>query len=256
MTRLCYGVAVILVLLPWAAHTQDAGEIDTVRVLGDTLYIGRSAPVRLSVTNDQPIKSFLFGLVTAEGDGGGFARLDSIVYVNRMADSTTLNLRLGGPRDDDGISPDTTVLNAFRAGPDMKPLLAGNDAIAELWMTGLKPGMMAICSCFLPPGGPFVMFPYTGDFTEKMFTPAFESFPATIVKDDRFVCGNVDGSADGAVDLGDLTALIDYLFISMEKPGGLAMANVDGSQDGTVDLGDLTALISHLFIGFEALVCY
>jgi hypothetical protein len=255
LKRLSYLMAVSVFLLPFTAYSQDAGVSDTVKLFGDTLYIGRSAPLRLTVVNDRPMKAFLFGLVT-DGSSGGFARLDSIVYVNRMADTTALNLRLGGSRDADGVSPDTMYLNAYRAGPDISPLASGNDVIAQLWMTGLKPGVMNINNGFLPPGGPFVMFPYTGDFQGKMFTPGFVSAPVQVVSGDGFVCGNIDESPDGAVDIGDLTALIDYLFISMERPGGLAMANVDGSENGIVDIGDLTVLISHLFIDFQPLTCF
>jgi len=255
LKRLCYLMALTVLLLPFTAYTQDAGVTDTVKLFGDTLYIGRSAPLRLTVINDRPMKAFLFGLIT-DGSSGGFARLDSIVYVNRMADTTAMNLRLGGPRDGDGVSPDTMYLSAFRAGPDIAPLAPGNDVIAQIWMTGLKPGVMNISDGFLPPGGPFVMFPYTGDFQGKMYTPSFVSSPVQVVSGSGFACGNIDGSSDGTVDLGDLTALIDYLFISMEPPVGLAMANVDGSENGVVDLGDLTVLISHLFIDFQPLACF
>jgi len=62
--------------------------------------------------------------------------------------------------------------------------------------------------------------------------------------------GNVDGDPTDGVDLGDLTALIDYLFISFTPPACLAEANVDGDPTGGVDLGDLTALIDYLFITF------
>lgn len=248
-------MALFVLLLPFTAYTQDAGVADTVKLFGDTLYIGHSAPLRLTVVNDRPMKAFLFGLVS-DGNSGGFARLDSIVYVNRMADTTAMNLRLGGSRDGDGVSPDTMYLNAYRAGPDISPLASGNGVIAQIWMTGLKPGVMRVSDGFLPPGGPFVMFPYTGDFQGKMYTPRFVSSPIQVVSGSGFSCGNIDGSSDGVVDLGDLTALIDYLFITMDIPAGIAMANVDGSENGVVDLGDLTVLISHLFIDFQRLACF
>ena len=64
------------------------------------------------------------------------------------------------------------------------------------------------------------------------------------------ITGNVDGDDGELVDLGDLTALIDYLFISFIEPECIPEANVDGSVGGAVDLGDLTALIDYLFISF------
>jgi len=62
--------------------------------------------------------------------------------------------------------------------------------------------------------------------------------------------GNVDADPDDLVDLGDLTKLIDYLFISLTEPDCIEEANVDGDPGGLVDLGDLTALIDYLFITF------
>jgi choice-of-anchor B domain-containing protein len=62
------------------------------------------------------------------------------------------------------------------------------------------------------------------------------------------VVGNVDQSPEGIVDIGDVTALIEHLFISMLPLPCKPEANVDGSLDGVIDVGDLTVLIQTLFI--------
>jgi hypothetical protein len=62
--------------------------------------------------------------------------------------------------------------------------------------------------------------------------------------------GNVDGDPTNIIDIGDLTALIDYLFITFTVPECLEDANVDGDPSGIIDIGDLTALIDYLFITF------
>lgn len=63
------------------------------------------------------------------------------------------------------------------------------------------------------------------------------------------VTGNVDGDANEIVDIGDLTALIAFLFIPPNPvPECLAEANTDGDENGIVDIGDLTSLIAFLFI--------
>lgn len=62
--------------------------------------------------------------------------------------------------------------------------------------------------------------------------------------------GNVDGGPGDFADIGDLSALIDYLFITLAEPACMAEANIDGSVDAVVDIGDLTALIDYLFITF------
>jgi hypothetical protein len=61
--------------------------------------------------------------------------------------------------------------------------------------------------------------------------------------------GNVDSDPSGLVDIGDLTALISFLYIP-PNPAPLCMkeANIDGDLQGLVDIGDLTGLISYLYI--------
>ncbi|MBD3256878.1 PKD domain-containing protein [candidate division GN15 bacterium] len=65
--------------------------------------------------------------------------------------------------------------------------------------------------------------------------------------------GNIDGSPDNAVTLGDLTVMIDHLFISLEPLECDEEGNTDMSPDGAVSLGDLTVLIDHLFISLAPL---
>jgi hypothetical protein len=61
------------------------------------------------------------------------------------------------------------------------------------------------------------------------------------------VTGNVDCDPNDNVDLGDLTAMISYLFIEPKPLCCPEEANVDGDEFGSIDLGDLTFLILHLF---------
>jgi hypothetical protein len=61
--------------------------------------------------------------------------------------------------------------------------------------------------------------------------------------------GNVDHDPCGTVDIGDLTALIHYLYIPPNPaPVCESEANVDNDPARRVDIGDLTALISYLYI--------
>ncbi|UCC43857.1 MAG: PKD domain-containing protein [Candidatus Zixiibacteriota bacterium] len=62
--------------------------------------------------------------------------------------------------------------------------------------------------------------------------------------------GNVNCDVGEAVDVGDLTRLIQYLFITGASDPLCCEeeANINGSLDGVVDIGDLTALIIYLFI--------
>ncbi len=62
--------------------------------------------------------------------------------------------------------------------------------------------------------------------------------------------GNVDCDGADVTDIADLSALIDYLYISFSPLCCKAEANCDGSVDGAVDIADLSALIDYLYISF------
>jgi len=61
---------------------------------------------------------------------------------------------------------------------------------------------------------------------------------------------NADGDPLDILDLGDLTSLIDYLFISFTPLACREEANCDGDPQCNIDLGDLTCYIDYLFISF------
>ncbi|MDZ4724291.1 MAG: choice-of-anchor B family protein [candidate division Zixibacteria bacterium] len=67
------------------------------------------------------------------------------------------------------------------------------------------------------------------------------------------ITGNVDADAGNVVDISDLTALIDHLFISLAPLVCSGEGNTDGSLNSVVDISDLTALINFLFISLTPL---
>jgi hypothetical protein len=123
----------------------------------------------------------------------------------------------------------------------------------------------------LPPGtGPILnlaFYQYGGgvctiDTTTKVpysleIDAFYESYQPVVVPGHiyRGVCGNLDGDSQGLVDIGDLTILIDYLYITHSAPAFVEQANVDGSEDGVIDIGDLTYLIAYLYIKGPPPVC-
>jgi hypothetical protein len=92
--------------------------------------------------------------------------------------------------------------------------LAGNlDAAFEWYRVHLRPGCEQLCGCCVG------------------------------------ITGNVDGDAGELTDIGDLTALIAYLYIPPNPvPTCPEEANIDGDSEGLIDIGDLTALIAYLYI--------
>lgn len=95
---------------------------------------------------------------------------------------------------------------------------------------------------------------YWGETTSWTSAYAVEVLPNTCCRGDSR--GNLDGDALNAVTLGDLTVMIDLLFISLTPPNCWDEANLDGSLPegpGSVTLGDLTVLIDNLFISLSPL---
>ncbi|MFH1372532.1 MAG: SBBP repeat-containing protein [bacterium] len=64
--------------------------------------------------------------------------------------------------------------------------------------------------------------------------------------------GNVDGDGFEAIDVGDLTYLVSYLFMSGYPPPCFEEGNVDGDSLESIDVGDLTFLVAYLFQGGSA----
>jgi hypothetical protein len=62
--------------------------------------------------------------------------------------------------------------------------------------------------------------------------------------------GNVDGDPGFGVDISDLSALIDFLYISFTPPPCMLSANTDGDPSLGVDISDLSTLIDFLYISF------
>jgi hypothetical protein len=62
--------------------------------------------------------------------------------------------------------------------------------------------------------------------------------------------GNVDADPGKGVDIADLSALIDFLYISFTPPTCMQSANIDGDSEGGIDIADLSAIIDYLYISF------
>lgn len=62
--------------------------------------------------------------------------------------------------------------------------------------------------------------------------------------------GNVDCDPAGGVDISDIGALIDNLYLTFTPLSCHGAANIDGDPGRTVDISDLSALIDYLYITF------
>ncbi len=92
-------------------------------------------------------------------------------------------------------------------------------------------------------------------FTDTLFSTFYPDFDNT--HDSTRVLGYEPGDLDnsGGVDIADLSALIDYLYISFTPPCLLSAANVADFPLSNIDISDLSRLIDYLYISFLPLQC-
>jgi hypothetical protein len=163
------GAVMLFAVAPMAG--EDPGIRDTVTITGGPLVVGQSRPLSLTIVNDFAVGAYSLGFVTTTVNGG-FAKFDSVVYINRMADPNVLSYRDAVRRSADGVPPDTVMIIG-EAFTDLLP--PGNDAVGLVYFTGLTTGEMLVDSAYMPPGAPFILvnpgaFPYTPEFTALTVT--------------------------------------------------------------------------------------
>ena len=105
-------VTIFLFSVPPLTQAQDPGIPDTVRIECDSLIVGQSRPITLTIVNDEPVPYYNLGFVLTSIDSG-FAVFDSVVFVNRMSDPSVLQVRWVIPKDSHGIPPDSLLLAAY-----------------------------------------------------------------------------------------------------------------------------------------------
>ena len=171
------ALVTVLVLLVFAvSHAQDYGLPDTIHVVGDTLRVGLSMPIEIVVANDYGIRYINLGLMSRTLDTG-FAKVDSVLYFNRLANPEVLLYRIIVYRDTAGVSPDTTIVAALSGNP----LPPGNEAVIQLWMSGLTPGSMVVDSGWFPPAGQFGLMSLA-EHGHGMYTPVVIIDTLTVVE--------------------------------------------------------------------------
>ena len=170
----------LVVCLGAPGWAQDEGIPDTVRIEGNTLQVGVSIPVRVALANDYTIRYFFFGLVSKSLDGG-FAKVDSVVFVNRMANPGVLEWRVTYFRDSNGVAPDSTLVAASTMANPIK-LPPGNDAIFDIYLTGLSPGAMVVDSGWFPPNGHFSIIADKDQSYGRPFIPRVITDTLTIIQ--------------------------------------------------------------------------
>ncbi len=163
---LMLAVLSVLLTVPAFASPQDLS--DTLVITGGPLYLGKSKPLYVQLGSDEELMGLSWSLRFATAPiNGGFARMDSIVFVERMRDPQVLNLRMIFPRIDGVGDTDTLSGHFYNAGGEL--LAPGRGRVFALYFTGLRQGRMDIHRSQSPVAdvwGVFVPRP-GGDFDSK-----------------------------------------------------------------------------------------
>lgn len=142
-----FVVVLMLCLLSGAVFAQDPvdpGESDTLRILPATLVVGESRPVDIWFYNDEVIEGFMTVLSVTSLDGG-FARIDSMVFVDRLGDPSVLNQRVITEGIADGVSSDSFLVLASKTANGHR-LAPGQGVLYQVYLTGLEPGQIVLDS--------------------------------------------------------------------------------------------------------------
>lgn len=219
-----------------------------VAVYGDTLRIDsveyNPGPIRVDVIADNfvPVEQMILPFTWA---GDFDMRLDSFSTEGLRTDyfevKTFLNV-------DNNFFDRATIKLQNSASGAQQLLAPGSGPVLSLWFTGTgaQSGTNAINFISYSTWSPLFIVAQ-GEYQPTTFNGAVDAGSSCCVGN----VGNVDCSADDATTLGDLTAMIDFLFVSLAPVCCLPEANTDLSGD--ITLGDLTALIDNLFVTLEPL---
>jgi PKD repeat protein len=208
---------------------------DTLIFTGDSVLAGKVVDISVSLRNSQPLTRIIIP----------FELPDSPIKLNLV--DATLGARTSGFEGLSYLSFDNTnqrytvELVADEGGGSL-PLDPGEGEILVIRVTTDRYALGGLIDT--------VTSSPVSSFTAKLESGA-------MIYDPRITPGlvstkwiqrcDVDYSDDGILDLGDLTALIEYLFIFTYVPP--TKQSADCNADLLIDLGDLTYLIAYLFIG-------
>jgi hypothetical protein len=222
---------------------SDPGVADTLYI--DSVHVVMPEQIFLPVyfTNDEPLVALEVTLRHNSPD----LVMDTFLFDNGRAASLPLT---GSGHSDTAL----TCYALITDGPSIPPGSGLLGVLVMSYATGTDPQFVEVDTTKIVDSliehATYFTIEGISSFTPQV-SPGFVSLQLTCCFGRT---GNVDGDPDNLVDIGDLTALIHFLY----SPGQPhleceADANIDGSTDGVVDIGDLTALISYLYIAPGAL---
>ena len=246
MTR--YLAPFVVALVSFAACVSTATAVDdTVSVSPQQSQVDTTEAftIFIEIGSDlQAVKSFHF-LVRLDTT---VLRLDSVLASQDWLDTYPVTSSPWPITAEvvDSLTDDTSlVVEIFNVFLDPALLyMDGPGTLAELYLSGIAAGRSEVT------------------FEYSLIADTSAPYPVKIahsVRDGLVIVGEAcvppgDITADGDLDISDLTWLVNYLFMSGPDPlGEPGAANYNCDPDGVIDISDLTRLVNRLFVTFEPL---
>ncbi len=208
---------------------------DSVSVISSSASIGSGMiPAEIHFVNDE----LLAGMeVTLSWDSADL-HVDSVSFAGGRLQSTGTS----------GWSSTANIVSIYAvAFGDLVPI--GSGLLATVWFgysTGIDAQIVSIDTITLVQGQAEYRTTFS-DATSQYFIPQFTGGQLELVQTGCCIAdrGNVDGSPDDAIDIGDLVFLVNYMFNDGAIPVCAEEADIDGN--GAQDIGDLVTLVNYMF---------
>lgn len=239
LLTICTAVVLAAATSNGQALRDDPGLPDSVLVDSVVAYLAGPGIVPINFINDEPLAGIEVTLIYDSPD----VTLDSFSFVGSRVEYATFKGIL--------TSDSTVIIYCFPVGEE--PLIApGSGLFGRLhfsYLPTIDTQIVTINSITIIDDD--IEYSTTfSDSASNAFKPQFQKGyldiqgSASCCIGDR---GNVDGSLDDAVNVADVTYLVDFIFFGGPEPPCIEEGNVDGI--GGINVGDLTYLVDFIFLG-------
>ncbi len=245
LARMLFTVCAAVVLAAGTSNGQgDPGLPDSVLVDSVVAYLGGAGIVPINFVNDEPLAGIEVTLTYDSPD----VSVDSFSFVGSRVGYATfkgLMTRSG-----------SVTIYCFPVGGE--PLITpGSGLYGSLHFSYLPTidSQLVTIDTITIINGDIEYSTTFSDSNSNAFQPQFKEGYLDIQRATSCCLGNrgnVDGSPGDAVNVGDVTYLVDYLFFSGAEPPCRGEANVDGDPLEAVNVGDLTYLVDFIFLSGPA----
>ena len=233
---LAMAVTLLLVPMSLTAQMTDPNSPDTVFIEDVEAFSGGSGVVPVYFSNDESLAGIEITLRYNSPD----INIDSFSFEDSRLEGFAA---AGWATRSDGISIYCIAYENL--------IPAGSGLLGTLhmgYLSTISPQVVTIDSLTIEDNQVMYSTLFSDAFA-RQFAPQFDGGTLTILAGgcclgDR---GNIDDSADDALDISDLIYLVDYMFTQGPAPVCTDEADLNSGNDGIIDISDLIYLVDYMF---------